>query len=70
MAVTKKLQITGKGADGSRTFTIPNPISENDFDADLADTFVSGYDTIYGSDLTLTKAAYITTSETVVYPAA
>ena len=66
-----KLQITAKGADSSKSFTIPNPVPEADFDPSDAGQFVTEYGSVYNDQtLNMTKAAYITTSETVVYPAA
>lgn len=66
-----KLQLTGKGAlSGSKTFTIPNPISKEDFDTQDVPVFWSAINAAYGSDYTTLTAKYIETTETVVYPAA
>ena len=65
----KTLKLESKGASGSKTFTIPNPVPEDEFNAAKAGQFVAAYADAYGSTISLTKAAYISTSETVVYPA-
>ena len=65
-----KLQLTAKGTSGTKTWTIPNPVPMANFSSDDADDFVQDYEALYGSDLTLTKATYIETSETTVFPAA
>ena len=70
--MTKKLQLTAKGAEGTKTFTIPNPVAEDDFDATAVTTFINEWNDTCdtGTGVALTSAKYITTSETVVYPAA
>lgn len=63
-----KLVLTAKGADVSKQFTIPNPIPVEDFNSDNAEAFVANWANEYGSDVALAKAAYVTTTESVVYP--
>ena len=65
-----KLQLDAKGTSGSKTFTIPNPVPEDEFNAAKAGQFIAAFADVYGSTVSLTKATYISTSETTVYPAA
>lgn len=63
-----KLQLTAKGPDATKTFTIPNPIPKANFDGEKAEAFIANWANEYGSDIALTKAVYITTTEEQVYP--
>ena len=65
------LRLTANGAEGTKTFTIPNPIAESEFDAAVATAFIDEWNDTCdtGTGVTMTNAKYITTSETTVYPA-
>ena len=66
-----KLQLIGKGVvSGSKTYTIPNPVDPEDFDTTDVTYFWSAVNSAYGSDYVAATGKYITTSETVVFPAA
>ena len=68
MAIKLELRMTG--ASGTKTWTIPNPIDVESFDADDAKDLASKTNSLLGSNVSLAKATYITTTENVVFPAA
>lgn len=63
-----KLQLTAKGSDGTKTFTIPNPKPKEEFDGEAAEAFVATWANEYGVNVGLVSAKYITTIEEEVYP--
>ena len=65
-----KLQLTAKGAEGTKTFTISNPIAESEFEATVATAFINEWNDTCdtGTGVALTNAKYITTTESTVYP--
>lgn len=62
------LVLKATGASGTKTWTIPNPVPLESFSSVNAKAFVNDFGDLYGSDVSLSEAYYVTKTYQSVYP--